>query len=72
MVIAFARERSEWEKVADRPDEGPLLGQLPMPANGAKSPHPRFADPLPSCFALLREARARAIISKGFASLELD
>jgi hypothetical protein len=26
MVIAFARERSEWEKVADRPDEGLLAG----------------------------------------------
>ena len=30
-IIAFARERSEWEKVADRPDEGsffPLLAQV--------------------------------------------
>jgi hypothetical protein len=25
-IIAFARERSEWEKVADRPDEGLFAG----------------------------------------------
>ena len=34
--------------------------KIQTPATEAKCPHPRFADPLPSRLALLREARERA------------
>jgi hypothetical protein len=36
MIVAFARERSEWEKVPDRADEGPF--SLPKLSDGFHSP----------------------------------
>jgi hypothetical protein len=36
MIIAFARERSEWEKVADRRDEGFFDHRFDQNQKGAK------------------------------------
>src|SRR5688572_18659192 len=58
-----------WEKVADRPDEGPLPDKIQTPAIGAKSPHPPCRAPSPILLRYRYASRERAIISKSFADV---